>query len=299
MVSCESMSNSTKEENEFTHCITQSFQLVYYIMSSKIISLCHITEPLLLYCSLYTQFPCYFYQVCFIQNIKLYMFIVENREIQKSMMKKITLMKKINIIHNSTSGSIFGVFSLKYIHIYIYISIYIYIYICSYLHYLYLQNGEGNGTPLQYSCLENTMDGGAWQAAVHGVVKSQTRLSDFTFTFHFHALEKEMATHSSVLAWRIPGTVEPGGLTSMGLQSQTRLKRLSSSSRPVETKLFCIQKCQSLSHARPFVTPPGSCVHLILQARILEWVAIPFSRGSSRPRDQTQVSCMAGRFFIT
>ena len=76
--------------------------------------------------------------------------------------------------------------------------------------------GEGDGTPLQYSCLENPMDGGAWWAAVHGVTKSQTRLSDFTFTFQFHALEKEMATHSSVLAWRIPGTGEPGGLLSMG-----------------------------------------------------------------------------------
>ena len=76
--------------------------------------------------------------------------------------------------------------------------------------------GEGNGTPLQYSCLENPMDGGAWWAAVHGVAKSQTRLSDFTFTFHFHALEKEMATHSNVLAWRIPGTGKPGGLPSMG-----------------------------------------------------------------------------------
>ena len=65
---------------------------------------------------------------------------------------------------------------------------------------------EGNGTPLQYSCLENPMDGGAWWAAVRGVAKSQTRLSNFTFAFHFHALEKEMATHSSVLAWRIPGT---------------------------------------------------------------------------------------------
>ena len=75
---------------------------------------------------------------------------------------------------------------------------------------------EGNGTPLQYSCLENPMDGGAWWAAVHGVADSQTRLSDFTFTFHFHALEKEMATHSSSLAWRIPGTGEPGGLPSMG-----------------------------------------------------------------------------------
>ena len=73
-----------------------------------------------------------------------------------------------------------------------------------------------NGTPLQYSRLENRMDGGAWWAAVHGVAKTQTRLSDFTFTFHFHALEKEMATHSSVLAWRIPGTGEPDGLLSMG-----------------------------------------------------------------------------------
>ena len=78
--------------------------------------------------------------------------------------------------------------------------------------------GEGNGTPLQHSCLENPMDGGAWWATVHGVAKSQTRLSDFTFTFHFPALEKEMATHSSVLAWRIPGTGEPGGLPSMGSQ---------------------------------------------------------------------------------
>ena len=79
-----------------------------------------------------------------------------------------------------------------------------------------VRTGEGNGTPLQYSCLENPMDGGAWQAGVHGVAKSQTWLSDFTFTFHFHALEKEMATHSSVLALRIPGMGEPGGLPSMG-----------------------------------------------------------------------------------
>ena len=63
------------------------------------------------------------------------------------------------------------------------------------------------------------MDGGAWWGTVHGVTRSQTRLSDFTFTFHFHALEKEVATHSSVLAWRIPGTGEPGGLLSMGLHS--------------------------------------------------------------------------------
>ena len=76
--------------------------------------------------------------------------------------------------------------------------------------------GEGNGTLLQYSCLENPMDRAVWWAAVHGVAKSRTRLSDFTFTFHFHVLEKEMVTHSSVLAWRIPETGEPGGLPSMG-----------------------------------------------------------------------------------
>ena len=74
------------------------------------------------------------------------------------------------------------------------------------------------------------MDGGAWKSAVHGIAEGQTRLSDFPFTFHFHALEKDMATHSSVLAWRIPGTGEPGGLPSIGSQSRTRLKRLSSSS---------------------------------------------------------------------
>ena len=75
---------------------------------------------------------------------------------------------------------------------------------------------EENGTPLQYSCLENPVDGGSWRAAVYGVAQSWTRLSDFTFTFHFHALEKAMAPHSSVLAWRIPGTGEPGRLPSVG-----------------------------------------------------------------------------------
>ena len=76
--------------------------------------------------------------------------------------------------------------------------------------------GEGNGNPLQCSCLENPRDGGACWAAVCGVTQSRTRLSDFTFTFHSHALEKEMATHSSVLAWRISGTGEPDGLPSIG-----------------------------------------------------------------------------------
>ena len=79
-----------------------------------------------------------------------------------------------------------------------------------------LYDGEGNGNPFQYSCLENPMDGGAWRASVHGVTEGRTRLSDFIFTFHFPALEKEMATHSSVLAWRIPGMAKPVGLLSMG-----------------------------------------------------------------------------------
>ena len=80
----------------------------------------------------------------------------------------------------------------------------------------HLSCGEGNGNPLQYSCLANPMDGGAWWAAVHGVTRSWTQLSNFTFTFHFHELKKEIATHSSVLAQRIPGTGEPGGLPSLG-----------------------------------------------------------------------------------
>ena len=79
-----------------------------------------------------------------------------------------------------------------------------------------LSTGEGNGTPLQYSCLENPMDRGAWWAAIHGIAKSRARLSNFTFTFPFHVLEKEMAVHSSVLAWRIPRMGEPGGLPSLG-----------------------------------------------------------------------------------
>ena len=94
--------------------------------------------------------------------------------------------------------------------------------------------GEGNRTPLQYSCLENPRDGGAWWAEVHGVATSRTRLNDFAFTFHFHALEKEMATHSSVLAWRIPGTGGAWWAAVYGVaQSRTRLKRLSSSSKRI------------------------------------------------------------------
>ena len=96
--------------------------------------------------------------------------------------------------------------------------------------------GEGNGKPLQYSCLENPMDGEARKAAVHGVAEIQTRLSNFTFTFHFHVLEKEMATHSSVLAWRIPGMGEPGGLPSMGFSRQEHWSGLPFSSPKNESE---------------------------------------------------------------
>ena len=121
------------------------------------------------------------------------------------------------------------------------------------------------GTPLQYSCLENPMEGGAWWATVHGVVKSRTRLSDFTFTFHFHALEKEMGTHSSVLAWRIPGTGEPGGLPSMGSHrvghnwsdlaaaAATVCKYTSGNTVIIELKCFWIKHCW-----RFFILQPNS-----------------------------------------
>ena len=120
------------------------------------------------------------------------------------------------------------------------------------------------------------MDGGAWWAAVHGVTKSQIQLSDFTFTFHFHALEKEMATYSSVLAWRIPGMGEPGGLPSMGLH---RVRHDSSNLAAAESE------SESHSVMSDFLRPIDYTIHGILQARILEWVAFPFSRGSSQPRD--------------
>jgi len=110
-----------------------------------------------------------------------------------------------------------GEFGAEWIHVYVWLSCYaVHLNYHNIINRLYSNIGEGNGTLHQYSCLENPMDGEAWWAAVHGVAEGRTRLSDFTFTFHFHALEKEMATHSSVLAWKIPGTGEPGGLPSMG-----------------------------------------------------------------------------------
>ena len=175
--------------------------------------------------------------------------------------------------------------------------------------------GEGNGTPLEYSCLENPMDGGAWMAAVHGVVEDWTWLSDFTFSFHFHALEKEIAPHSSVLAWRICGLLSMGSLR----------VRHDWSDLAAAAAMSCLIRCcgfaPHLQHhllavplkecvfvlvtlASPTLASTGTVAHQvppsmgILQARILEWVAMPSSRGSSWPRNQTRVSCTAGRFFI-
>ena len=120
------------------------------------------------------------------------------------------------------------------------------------------------------------MDGGTWWAPVHGVPKSQTRLSDFTLTFHFHALEKEMATHSSVLAWRIPGM---GNLVGCHLRGRTES----------DTTKYCMvllvaQLCLSLCSPM-YCNFPGPSVHGILWARLLTWVAMLFSRRSSQPRD--------------
>ena len=151
---------------------------------------------------------------------------------------------------------------------------------------------DGNGTPLQHSCLENPMDGGSWWAAVHGVAQSQTRLSDFTFTFHFHALEKEMATHSSILAWRVPGTGEPGGLPSMGSHrvrhdwsDLAAAAATLDGRRQMSEKTMRIKFFKSLSHVWLFATPwtasmPGFPVlHYLLefaQTHVIKSV-IPFN----------------------
>ena len=129
----------------------------------------------------------------------------------------------------------------------------------------------------------------AWRAAVHGVTGSRARLNDFTFTFHFHVLEKEMATHSSILAWRIPGTEEPSGLLSVGLHrvrhnwsnlaeaaavaaGQVRKKNT------VSVKQSCLTLCNPMDY-----NSPDSSLHGILQVWILECTAIPFSRASPHP----------------
>ena len=124
-----------------------------------------------------------------------------------------------------------------------------------------------NGNPLQYSCLENPMDGGAWWATVHGVTRSRTQLSYFTFTFHFHALEKEMATHSSTLAWRIPGTEEPGRLPSMGSHrvghDWSHLAAAAAWQRPSLFTIYKIQTSYLPSHAYSL---NSSCFVLLSQS---------------------------------
>ena len=161
--------------------------------------------------------------------------------------------------------------------------------------YVYLQVcvGEGNGTPLQYSCLENPMDGAAWKAAVDGVAEGRTWLSDFTFTFHFHAFEKEMATHSSVLAWRIPGTGEPDRLPSYGVaQSQTRLKWLSTGVCIYIIKIILVFVCipikwvKSLSRVQLFATPWTTAYQASLSMGFYMpeyWSGLPFASPGDLP----------------
>ena len=168
-------------------------------------------------------------------------------------------------------------------------------YLCNYC-------GEGNGTPLQYSCLENPMDGGAWWAAVHRVTRNQTRLSDFNFTFHF-SLSCIGEGNGNPLQCSCLENPRDGGAcwaaVYQGAQSRTRLKQLSSSSSSMQllkVKVLVAQSHLTLWNPMDY-SPPGSSVHGILQARILEWVSIPFSRGSSWPRYWIHVSCVAGRFF--
>ena len=144
------------------------------------------------------------------------------------------------------------------------------------------------------------------KAAVHGVAKSWTRLSDFTFTCHFPALEKEMTTHSSVLAWRIPGTGEPGGLPSVGshrVRHDWSDLAAAIADNPIKWCSQCVCVCVCgvwLFSDYMDCSPPGSFVYGIFQARILQWVAISSSRGSSHPKDWTQVPCIfciTGEFF--
>ena len=151
-----------------------------------------------------------------------------------------------------------------------------------------LRIGEGNGTPLQNSCLENPMDGGAWWAAVHGVAKSRTRPSNFTFTFHFHALEKEIATHSSVVVWRIPRTGEPGGLLSMGSHRVghdwsylAAAAAAASESCPVSIEpTFSLHSAleilQDIEGSPPHLSLLKSthCCEPVMQCLLLEWTSI-------------------------
>ena len=139
--------------------------------------------------------------------------------------------------------------------------------------------GKGNSTPLQYSCLENPMDRGAWWAAVHGVAKSRTRLRDFTFTFtfHFHALEKEMATHSSVLAWRIPGTGEAGGQLSLGSHRVRHdWSNLAAAAAVFHCVCVCVYVCVCVISSFNKLLTFRTIFHLYTSERLF-WVQFSFS----------------------
>ena len=144
--------------------------------------------------------------------------------------------------------------------------------------------GEGNGTPLQYSYLANPMDGGAWWAAVHAVAKSRTRLRDFPFIFHFHALEKAMATHSSVLFWRIPGSGEPGGLLSIG-SHRVRHDWNDLAKHRHKDFLSCYLMWGAMGRGKMFHDDMIKC-------------HIYYNFPSLKLKQRTQVSCITGRFLI-
>ena len=160
--------------------------------------------------------------------------------------------------------------------------------------------GEGNGTPLQYCCLEKPMDGGAWWAAVHGVAKSRTQLSNFTFTFSLSCIGEG---NGNPLQYCLENPRDRGAWWAAvyGVaQSRTRLKWLSSSS---SSSCVCVRASSYLIlYDSMDCSPPGSSIHGIFQATILERVSISYSRGSSQPRDRnciSCVSCIVGGFFTT
>ena len=147
--------------------------------------------------------------------------------------------------------------------------------------------GEGNGTPLQYSCLQNPMDRGAWQAAVHGVTKSRACLSNFTFAFHFHALENKMATHSNVLAWRTPGWGSLVGCLCRVAQSWVRPRRLSSSSSSSSSSSASTQSFSSPHTVSVyFVAPGGVCPGASIAVKSPRSQAVSQGGGSTGRRSQ-------------